>query len=153
MISCSLGKQSKLRSCHIILPSFHKISNIIKSKYLVATKVIPVQRGTRKSYFLRTTGRYRGRPNGKRPNGTTLVFLDSSPSYCYRQDEHLIPGTSGRQCRRNSNQEDDCDLLCCGRGYKRNVIVKERFCLCKQGKENACDCKICTDVIIENRCL
>jgi len=153
VIKCTVGKTGAVKACHLTLPPLQKISRIIKAKYNRAKRVVALQREKKKSFYLRTSGRYRNRPNFNRPKKSGLVFLAQSPSYCFRQDEYSIPGTRGRQCQRNTNKEDDCVFMCCGRGYSREVSLKKRFCHCKKGPNEPCSCKVCTDVVIENTCL
>ena len=153
VVKCTVGNTGKVKSCHLTLPPLQKISRVIKAKYHTATRVIATRRERKDSYYLQTLGRYRGRHNGKRPKRSSLVYLDQSPSYCYRQDKYSIPGTRGRRCQRNTHKEDDCTLMCCGRGYKREASFQKRFCHCKASVDEPCSCKVCTDVIIENICL
>ena len=141
-----------MKSCHLTLPPLEKISRILKAKYNGANEVFPSLRENKKSLYLLNRARFRNRQSGNRPKKSALVFLVKS-QYCYRQDEYRISGTQGRLCRRNTNKEDDCIFLCCGRGYSRNVSHKKRFCNCKKGPSAPCSCKLCTDVVIENKCL
>lgn len=153
VVKCTVGKTGTVKACHLTLPPLQKISRIIKAKYVRATKVVAFRREQKKSFYLRITGRYRNRPNYNRPKKSGLVYLAQSPTYCYRQDEHRIPGTQGRRCQRNTNKEDDCTFMCCGRGYNRQESHKTRFCHCRKGPNEPCSCKTCTDVVIENTCL
>lgn len=150
---CTVGKTGRVKSCHLTLPPLHKISRIIKGKYHLATRVTAHKRGKNNSPFLRTIERYRDRPNGKRPRKSSLVYIRYSPTYCYRQNEYGIPGTRGRRCQLNSLKEGDCTLMCCGRGYKREAKLQKRFCDCKTSVDKPCSCKVCTDVIMENKCM
>jgi len=155
LVKCTVGTSGRIKSCQLILPPLQKISRIIKAKYYKATRVIATKRDRKKSYYLRTVGssRNHGRPKSKKPKKSSLVYFSQSPSYCYRQDQYSIPGTRGRQCQRNTLKEDDCTFMCCGRGYKREAKFQKRFCHCKASADEPCSCKICTDVIIENKCL
>ncbi|KAI1727023.1 wnt family domain-containing protein [Ditylenchus destructor] len=68
----------------------------------------------------------RKNPMFKRHTPADLVYLDISPDYCEPDAERGVLGTKGRQCNISSLAIDGCDLLCCHRGYNRNVqIVKE----------------------------
>lgn len=153
VVKCTVGKAGRVKSCHLTLPSLQKISRSLKAKYYKATRVIAKKRERKKSFYLRTIGRYNGRPNGKNPKKSSLVYHFQSPSYCYRQDVYSIPGTRGRRCHRNTHKEDDCTFMCCGRGYKREATYQKRFCHCKASVDEPCSCKVCTDVIIKNTCL
>ncbi|KAM7449070.1 Wnt7p [Porites harrisoni] len=152
VIRCTVGNTGNVKSCHLTLPPLEKISRILKAKYNGANEVFPSLRENKKSLYLLNRARFRNRQSGNRPKKSALVFLVKS-QYCYRQDEYRIPGTQERLCRRNTNKEDDCIFLCCGRGYSRNVSHKKRFCNCKKGPSAPCSCKLCTDVVIENKCL
>lgn len=154
VVKCTLGKAGRVKSCRLTLPPLHKISWIIKRKYHSATRVTArLIRGKKNSFSLRTIERYRGRPNAKRPKKSSLLYLRHSPTYCYRQTEYSIPGTRGRRCQLNSLKEGDCNLMCCGRGYKREAKIEKRLCDCKTKVDKPCICKVCTDVIIENKCM
>ena len=53
-----------------------------------------------------------------------LTYIEDSPSFC-RQGRYS-PGTSGRSCAKG----DNCDSICCGRGYnvQRRTVVKACRC-------------------------
>ncbi|GFN82954.1 protein wnt [Plakobranchus ocellatus] len=53
-----------------------------------------------------------------------LTYIEDSPSYC-RQGRYS-PGTSGRSCIKG----DNCDSICCGRGYnvQKRTVVKACKC-------------------------
>lgn len=55
----------------------------------------------------------------------------------------LIPGTSGRRCNRTSTGSDNCDSMCCGRGY--NLLLDKRTSPCR------CQFKWCCQVTCD-RC-
>lgn len=60
---------------------------------------------------------------------TELIYQQRSPEFCATNP--LGPGTMDRQCLRGEN----CEILCCGRGYnvhstKENVSCKCKLILC-----------------------
>lgn len=72
--------------------------------------------------------------------GNELTYLLRSPSYCERNDTlgrleveivsnpfQGILGTSGRECVHRSHNPDDCDLLCCGRGFVTLIYQKKTY--------------------------
>lgn len=69
--------------------------------------------------------------NGRRPNKLDLLFYEKSPNFCERN--HLVdsPGTTGRFCNKTSQGIDNCDTLCCGRGYNTLKIRRTERCNCK----------------------
>ncbi|KAG7162134.1 Wnt-9a-like [Homarus americanus] len=67
---------------------------------------------------------------------TKLIYLDSSPNYCHKNKHG--PGTSGRACKKREN----CDMLCCGRGYDTTVSVLWEPCRCRV--------KWCCEVLCHN---
>lgn len=71
--------------------------------------------------------RYRGRF----PRKTDLVYYEKSPSFCEPNPEIDSPGTSGRLCNRTGTDVDNCNTLCCGRGYNTLRVRRTERCRCK----------------------
>ena len=51
-----------------------------------------------------------------KPPSKDLVFSETSPSFCIRDQLKASPGTTGRKCKPLSPGDDSCQHLCCGRG-------------------------------------
>ncbi|CAK8673926.1 unnamed protein product [Clavelina lepadiformis] len=73
------------------------------------------------------------------PRKKELVYLESSPAYCKRSRISL--GTKGRTCDSRNN----CQKVCCGRGYTTHVQIIKKSCECEV--KWCCDlqCKTCTE--------
>ena len=134
--SCSL------KTCWKTVPDFGEIGTVLKEKYEFATTI-------------RVSNRNRGklRPFQRKLKAAhrdeflrDLVFYESSPDYC-RQDASLsIPGTKGRVCKVDSLGNDNCNHLCCDRGYDTvHMTIKSR-CRCHF---NWC-CYVLCDECVEN---
>ncbi|XP_065214225.1 protein Wnt-11-like [Planococcus citri] len=64
-------------------------------------------------------------------NERCLLYVQDSPNYCVRNPKLGIYGTSGRDCDSSLNAAENCDVMCCGRGYSsRNVPYYEK-CRCQ----------------------
>ena len=77
---------------------------------------------------LRVVNKRRGR---KRPHNTDLVFYEKSPNFCERDVSVDSSGTSGRFCNRTSDNIDNCETLCCGRGYSTLKVRRVVRCYCR----------------------
>ncbi|XP_046338484.1 protein Wnt-9a-like [Haliotis rufescens] len=114
-----------MKSCWRQLSSFHKIGTILKSKYEHAVKVgAYTNHATEKSRHKRLKGPSVSSEVLSARRGD-LLYLDNSPSFC--GSGRYSPGTSGRVCDKDNN----CEVICCGRGY--NVLHKQvqRSCQCQ----------------------
>ncbi|XP_039958832.1 protein wingless isoform X1 [Bactrocera tryoni] len=69
-------------------------------------------------------------PEHKPPGPKDIVYLEQSPSFCEKNLRLGIQGTHGRQCNDTSIGVDGCDLMCCGRGYRTQVIDVIERCAC-----------------------
>ncbi|KAF7272922.1 hypothetical protein GWI33_014328 [Rhynchophorus ferrugineus] len=146
------------KTCWMKLPSFRMIGDILKDRYDGATRVIAANSGTLKNNKARSnrlpknptammtnnvhTKRENKRkhkygfqlkpinPEHKPPGMKDLVYYEILPGLCEKNPKYGIQGTHGRQCNETSEGVDNCDVMCCGRGfYSEEVVVVER-CNC-----------------------
>ncbi|XP_029205863.1 protein Wnt-7b-like isoform X2 [Acropora muricata] len=118
------------RTCWQSLPSsFRKVGLLLKERYkkivLVKPNKISSHYGKRDAYLTLSSDIF------KKPLQRELAYIKSSPNYCDRDAQNRIPGTTERVCNRTSTEEDNCKLLCCGRGYNTHEIVRRYRCRCK----------------------
>ncbi|XP_067684762.1 protein Wnt-5a-like [Haliotis asinina] len=135
--SCSL------KTCWQQLPSFREVGDRLKDKYDGATEVKFNKRGTK---LVRKNKRY------NRPSREDVIYLDESPDYCTSDPDTGSFGTIGRECNRNSEGMDGCNLLCCGRGYntfKRKLVER---CHCKFYWCCYVRCKTCERIVDVHTC-
>ncbi|TMS14458.1 Protein Wnt-11 [Larimichthys crocea] len=116
--SCSI------RTCWRGLQDLREIAMDLKTKYLSATKVVHRPTGTRKQLVPKDIDIRPVREN-------ELVYLQSSPDFCTRNDKQGSIGTQDRQCNKTSVGSDSCDLMCCGRGYNPYTEKLVERCHCK----------------------
>lgn len=62
---------------------------------------------------------------GDRIDRKELIYQQRSPDFCVANP--LGPGTTDRECLRGEN----CDILCCGRGYNVHTLIVATPCKCK----------------------
>lgn len=67
----------------------------------------------------------------KSVNKKSLVYFEKSPNFCDPNPQIDVPGTSGRYCNKNSKADDNCETLCCGRGYATLRVTRTERCHCK----------------------
>ncbi|KAL9866125.1 protein Wnt-11 isoform 1-T2 [Geothlypis trichas] len=131
--SCSI------KTCWKGLQELRDIALDLKTKYLSATKVVHRPMGTRKYLVPKDID--------IRPvKETELIYLQSSPDFCMKNEKVGSHGTQdrsgwrerenprsqySRQCNKTSNGSDSCDLMCCGRGYNPYMDKVVERCHCK----------------------
>ncbi|XP_073938742.1 protein Wnt-11 isoform X2 [Castor canadensis] len=116
--SCSI------RTCWKGLQELRDVATDLKTRYLSATKVVHRPMGTRKHLVPKDLD--------IRPvKDSELVYLQSSPDFCMKNEKVGSHGTQDRQCNKTSNGSDSCDLMCCGRGYNPYTDRVVERCHCK----------------------
>ncbi|KAM6172244.1 protein Wnt-11 isoform 2-T2 [Erethizon dorsatum] len=116
--SCSI------RTCWKGLPELQDVAADLKTRYLSATKVVHRPMGTRKHLVPKDLD--------IRPvKDSELIYLQSSPDFCMKNEKVGSHGTQDRQCNKTSNGSDSCDLMCCGRGYNPYTDRVVERCHCK----------------------
>ncbi|MCJ8742171.1 hypothetical protein PDJAM_G00079000 [Pangasius djambal] len=116
--SCSI------RTCWRGLQDLKEIAQDLKTKYLSATRVKHQPTGTRKQLVPKDIDVRPVREN-------ELVYLQSSPDFCTKNEKMGSIGTQDRQCNKTSSGSDSCDLMCCGRGYNPYTEKVVERCHCK----------------------
>lgn len=135
----------EMRTCWDSVPPFREIGYIIKDKFDGATEVKIVPGQVRLKIE-------RKNPMFKRHTQADLVYLDNSPDYCEPNLERGVLGTKGRQCNISSLAIDGCELLCCNRGYNRNIEIVQERCHCKFHYCCRVECQTCEKVIETYTC-
>ncbi|XP_056417156.1 protein Wnt-11 isoform X2 [Hyla sarda] len=116
--SCSI------KTCWKGLLELREIALELKTKYLSATKVVHRPMGTRKQLVPKDLD--------IRPvRESELIYLQSSPDFCLKNEKLGSHGTQDRQCNKTSFGSDSCDLMCCGRGYNPYMDTVVERCHCK----------------------
>ncbi|XP_039600521.1 protein Wnt-11 [Polypterus senegalus] len=116
--SCSI------KTCWRGLQDLKDIAIDLKTKYLSATKVVHRPMGTRKQLVPKDIDIRPVREN-------ELVYLQSSPDFCAKNEKLGSLGTQDRHCNKTSIGSDSCDLMCCGRGYNPYTEKLVERCNCK----------------------
>jgi len=119
----------EFKTCWKSLPQFAEIGKYLKSKYDKSAVKVSQQ------LEAPSVDRYRRgvkmKPSQLPVNKKSLVYIQTSPDYCTDDPKAGIIGTAGRRCNAESKDRDGCDFLCCGRGYKTEVVVEYEKCRCK----------------------
>ncbi|EDW77899.1 wg [Drosophila willistoni] len=92
-------------------------------------------------------------PEHKPPGPKDIVYLEPSPSFCEKNLRQGILGTHGRQCNETSLGVDGCDLMCCGRGYRRDEVIVVERCACTFHWCCEVKCKLCRTKKVIYTCL
>ena len=111
-----------VKTCWRQLSPFKKIGSRLKVKYDSGVKVvISTNQATGKGQLIKR----RKNSAQHRPKKGDLVYLESSPNYCGRSE--YTAGTRDRVC----DKQDNCDVLCCGRGHNVHTRIVEKPCNCQ----------------------
>ena len=146
----------EMKTCWKELVKFSEIGDILKEKYDGASKVRYDRRTGRILKAKSETGYKR---NGKRrstlgrPTVGNLVYVERSPDYCVKSREDKTLGTSGRECKPDTDGHGSCTQLCCGRGFRQNVSIVQQRCQCKFQWCCYVKCKTCNSEQVKNVCL
>ena len=87
-----------------------------------------------------------------KPTPEDVVYIDTSPDYCLRNETTGSLGTQGRLCNKTSEGMDGCELMCCGRGYDQFKTYKHERCHCKFHWCCYVKCKRCTTLVDQFVC-
>ncbi|XP_076453436.1 protein Wnt-10a-like isoform X2 [Babylonia areolata] len=124
----------ELRTCWKATPEFRQVGKLLKKKFEDATK-IDVSNSAHGRIYKR---------NGKRPRKMELLYFERSPNFCDPNPLVDSPGTTGRLCNKSSKGIDNCETLCCGRGYNTLKVKRSERCHCKFYWCCYVECKVCT---------
>lgn len=131
-----------MRTCWRRLSGFNVTVHALRQKYYEAKrKTLKSKTKKRNSLFpiqRKYSRQSRNKPelisfspyNDEQMAYQSLYYLEQSPSYC--------PSTRGRQCL----HPDNCNDLCCGRGYTTREVMRKEKCKCRF-KNNQCCQVIC----------
>ncbi|XP_017303277.1 protein Wnt-10-like, partial [Diaphorina citri] len=157
----------EIRTCWHSAPSFRTVGEALKKKFSHAIRVDQSNMGNgmplvlpeytrRYDNTLRKIRPHRGNndKNNRMKRGgprkhlnrmkTELIYYQKSPNYCERDNDVDFPGTAGRYCNRTSAfAVDNCESLCCGRGYNLRREVKNLKCKCKFKWCCTVECETC----------
>lgn len=109
-----------------------------------------------------TNGNIRKRPVARsigisastiKPTPYDLLYYEESPDFCVPNERYNIKGTKGRICSEAQNAVNNCEKLCCGRGYKKEVRVEKYKCECQFKYCCKLECKTCTRQKVIHKCL
>ena len=132
------------KTCWQTMPGFRAIGTRLKDRFDGASKVIGSNEG--KSLL----------PDGDRikpPGSEDIVYTDRSPNFCVLNKRFGSLGTKGRICDPNSRSTGGCELLCCGRGYRRKNITVRENCKCRFRWCCEVTCNVCSVKKVIHRCL
>lgn len=120
-----------VKTCWMRLPAFRSIGNNIKDRFDGASRIIDGNQVTSRGIKSRSRFEIRpSNPNHKAPSKKDLVYFEHSPDFCTVDHRFGVSGTRGRVCNDTSSGVDGCELMCCGRGFKTELIEELERCNC-----------------------
>ncbi|CAD6192044.1 unnamed protein product [Caenorhabditis auriculariae] len=126
----------EMKTCWDSLPTFREIGLQIKDKFDGASEVRVVDEEKKGQIVMKNS-------QFKRHTNADLVYMAPSPDFCEADPSRGILGTRGRQCSLSQNAIDDCQILCCGRGFEKKVELVDDMCNCKFHYCCRVDCTPC----------
>ncbi|XP_055376678.1 protein Wnt-6 [Condylostylus longicornis] len=119
-----LSGSCTMKTCWLKMPSFHEIGTILKERYNNALKVSSHNDGDK--FMLE-------KPIIGQKNRITkydIIYTDISPDFCDSNYKTGSLGTYKRECNLTSSGNDNCDTLCCNRGYIYRTNNENINCNC-----------------------
>lgn len=142
MCKChGMSGSCEMKTCWKSAPPIRDIGNILKNKFWAASKVQMMNTNSANDR-LRILKRRKKRK--KKPSKTSLVYYERSPSFCEPDMKSDCSGTQGRYCNSTSTGIDNCETLCCGRGYYTLKMSRTERCQCRFHWCCYVICKECT---------
>ncbi|XP_013420015.1 protein Wnt-6 isoform X2 [Lingula anatina] len=139
-----LSGSCALKTCWRKMPIFNDVGNILKEKFDGATKMIGSNDG--KSLMPEDI-------TVKHPASEDLIYSENSPDFCKPNRRVGSLGTRDRDCDPLSKGVGGCDILCCGRGFKKFQMTVRENCRCVFKWCCEVNCKTCVTVKTIYRCL
>lgn len=126
----------EMKTCWKAVPEFRRVGAVLKERFNQAVLVDQSQLGNEAG------SSSKGRQFARKIRDTDLVFYERSPNFCEERPDVDYPGITGRRCNKTGDEMDNCQSLCCGRGY--NVV--------RQKRTERCHCRFhwCCSVVCNN---
>lgn len=140
-----------LKTCWLAQPKFKKIGDVLKEKYDSAHEMVPylkTKKNGRKK-FMKLVPKYK---EYQPPTPLDIIYYEESPDFCENDNKLGIQGTRGRECNLTSPGVDGCELMCCRRGYKAEIVPVVKQCNCKFIWCCKVQCQQCTVVVAKYTC-
>ena len=112
--------------CYKILRPLRVSIDWLQNQYISAKKVKPSSRPKRDGTSDLVTA-----IGAQTPAKTDLIYLVESPSYCRFNNNTMSLGTTDRICNSTSLGNDNCNIMCCGRGFSNHLVEEDKYCNCK----------------------
>ncbi|KAF3860519.1 hypothetical protein F7725_000774 [Dissostichus mawsoni] len=144
-VSCKchgVSGSCSLKTCWLQLADFRKVGEALKEKYDSAAAMKLNTRGK----LVQMHSKFNA------PTSHDLVYIESSPDYCLKNQSTGSLGTVGRLCNKTSEGMDGCELMCCGRGYDQYKAQIVERCHCKFHWCCYVKCKRCTKIVDQFVC-
>ncbi|XP_061553371.1 protein Wnt-5a isoform X1 [Phyllopteryx taeniolatus] len=144
-VSCKchgVSGSCSLKTCWLQLADFRKVGDALKEKYDSAAAMKLNSRGK----LVQMNNKFNA------PTSHDLVYIESSPDYCLKNQSTGSLGTVGRLCNKTSEGMDGCELMCCGRGYDQFKAQLVERCHCKFHWCCYVKCKRCTKIVDQFVC-
>lgn len=127
-----------VRTCYLAAPKFENITADLKEMYESSCYVYSNQlHGNRHLYISNCTK--------APPRDNELVYFQASVNFCVKNIRSGSLGVSGRKCSLTSTGADNCQDLCCGRGYRTHVVEEIVDCECRFVWCCRIECKKCRE--------
>ncbi|XP_070569796.1 protein Wnt-10a-like [Ptychodera flava] len=111
----------QIKTCWMETAEFRDIGSEVKGRFDEAVKV-SLDNGRGRTWFSTRGNRELERRD--------LVYFERSPDFCEPSSHLHTPGTRGRTCNKTSTNMDNCDSMCCGRGYNIYLDQRTEKCNC-----------------------
>ncbi|XP_063679793.1 protein Wnt-4-like isoform X1 [Bolinopsis microptera] len=152
--SCSV------QTCWHAFPTFDKVARKLAMKYDMALLAVEFRKRSGLFKLVEADQPSKRLVNHRQKGGinrdqevTQLYYLKESPSYCDPDPTRGSLGTRGRRCTLSGDKWENCEFLCCGRGYRTETFETIVDCNCTFKFCCYVQCEKCPEIQHHHYCL
>jgi len=119
------------KTCWQTFPKLEKVGVRLRQKYDNSFYAVTTRKRTGVVKLRKVVPNPKLAYNSRDAITSEMFYIEDSPSYCDNDPGNGSLGTRGRECVLQPGRWENCEFLCCGRGYRTERITREVECNCR----------------------